>query len=108
MRSTRCPPRSAGNPAFAADAHAKAALRRHDGLHAAKMPALTHRVTSGRFPRQVVRVGQREIVKSLGGKSEGLRLERMKASPLWAGEAFRNVHPVLAGLRNPGAAPPTL
>jgi L-ascorbate metabolism protein UlaG (beta-lactamase superfamily) len=47
-------------------------------------------------------------VKSLGKKSEGLRLERMKSSPLWAGEAFRNVHPISAGLRNAGVAPPTL
>jgi L-ascorbate metabolism protein UlaG (beta-lactamase superfamily) len=53
-------------------------------------------------------VVKREIVKSLGKKAEGARLERMKASPLWAGEAFRNVHPVLAGLRNPGVAPPTI
>jgi L-ascorbate metabolism protein UlaG (beta-lactamase superfamily) len=47
-------------------------------------------------------------MKALGGKPHGLRLERMQSSPLWAGEGFRNVHPVLMGLRNPAAKPPTL
>jgi L-ascorbate metabolism protein UlaG (beta-lactamase superfamily) len=47
-------------------------------------------------------------MKSLGSKSDGLRLERMKDSLLWAGEAFRNIHPVLPRLRDPGATPPTL
>jgi L-ascorbate metabolism protein UlaG (beta-lactamase superfamily) len=32
----------------------------------------------------------------------------MRASPLWSGESFRNVHPVLPGLRDPTAARPTL
>jgi L-ascorbate metabolism protein UlaG (beta-lactamase superfamily) len=47
-------------------------------------------------------------VKSLGSRAEGARLERMKASPLWAGEGFRNVHPILPGLRDPSAPMPTL
>jgi hypothetical protein len=47
-------------------------------------------------------------MKSLGQKASGLRLERMRSSPLWSGEAFRNVHPVLAGLRDPEARPPSL
>lgn len=47
-------------------------------------------------------------MKSLGRRADGLRLERMKASPLWAGEGFRNRHPVLPGLRDPAAARPTL
>ncbi len=47
-------------------------------------------------------------MKSFGKKPDGLRLERMKASLLWAGEAFRNIHPVLPGLRDPGTARPTL
>ena len=47
-------------------------------------------------------------MKSLGKKPEGLRLERMRSSPLWAGEGFRNVHPVLPRLRDPGARPPSL
>jgi L-ascorbate metabolism protein UlaG (beta-lactamase superfamily) len=36
----------------------------------------------------------------------GLRLERMQSSPLWSGNGFRNVHPVLPGLRDPGARAP--
>jgi len=47
-------------------------------------------------------------MKSLGAKPQGLRLERMKASPLWSGERFRNVHPIIAGLRDPSASMPTL
>ncbi|HEX7384615.1 MAG TPA: MBL fold metallo-hydrolase, partial [Burkholderiaceae bacterium] len=45
---------------------------------------------------------------SLGRRAEGLRLERMKASLLWAGEAFRNLHPALPGLRDAAAERPTL
>ncbi len=47
-------------------------------------------------------------MKSLGKKADGLRLERMRASPLWAGETFRNRHPVLPGLRDATAPRPTL
>ena len=48
-------------------------------------------------------------MKSLGKRADGLRLERMRASPLWAGEAgFRNQHPVLAGLRDPSVAMPSI
>ncbi|MEP6998181.1 MAG: MBL fold metallo-hydrolase [Betaproteobacteria bacterium] len=47
-------------------------------------------------------------MKSLGRKPEGARLERIKASPRWAGEQFRNVHPVIPGLRDPNALMPTL
>ena len=47
-------------------------------------------------------------MKSLGKKPKGARLERIKASPLWAGDSFRNVHPVIPGLRDPNASPPTL
>jgi L-ascorbate metabolism protein UlaG (beta-lactamase superfamily) len=32
----------------------------------------------------------------------------MRASPQWAGESFRNVHPILPGLRDPSARMPTL
>ena len=46
-------------------------------------------------------------MQSLGRKPEGARLERIKASPLWAGERFRNVHPIIPGLRDPNAAMPT-
>src|SRR5258706_3218019 len=47
-------------------------------------------------------------MKSLGRKPEGARLERIKASPRWAGERFRNLHPVLPRLRDPSASMPTL
>ena len=38
-------------------------------------------------------------MKALGRKAAGARLERMKASPRWVDGAFRNVHPLLPGLR---------
>ena len=44
----------------------------------------------------------------MGGKSKGARLERMKDSPLWTGERFRNVHPILPGLRDANTPMPTL
>ena len=47
-------------------------------------------------------------MKSLGKKPDGLRLERMRSSPLWAGDGFRNIHPVLPRLRDPSARPPSL
>ena len=47
-------------------------------------------------------------MRSFGKRPDGLRLERMKASLLWAGDAFRNIHPILPGLRNTAAPPPTL
>src|SRR5438477_11727404 len=47
-------------------------------------------------------------MKSLGGRSQGLRLERIRASPLWTGERFANRHPILPGLRDPQAKMPTL
>jgi L-ascorbate metabolism protein UlaG (beta-lactamase superfamily) len=37
-----------------------------------------------------------------------MRLERMKASPRWSGAGFRNVHPILPGLRDPNAPMPSL
>jgi L-ascorbate metabolism protein UlaG (beta-lactamase superfamily) len=51
-------------------------------------------------------------MKSLGSRASGLRLERMRASPLWVpGEtagSFRNRAPLRPGLREPGARMPTL
>jgi L-ascorbate metabolism protein UlaG (beta-lactamase superfamily) len=47
-------------------------------------------------------------VKSLGARAEGLRLERMQASPLWAGKGFRNLSPIRPGLRDPAAKFPSL
>ena len=49
-----------------------------------------------------------DIVRSLGQRADGLRLERMRASPRWDGDGFRNRHPVLAGLRDLTAPRPTL
>ncbi len=45
-------------------------------------------------------------MKTLGKRAAGARLERMKASPLWLGEGFRNVHPVLEKLRDRTVKPP--
>jgi len=47
-------------------------------------------------------------MKSLGQRAAGLRLERMRASPRWDGVGFRNVHPVLPGLRDTSVPWPTL
>src|SRR5262245_46883387 len=47
-------------------------------------------------------------MKALGSKPNGLRLERMMGSAQWAGEGFRNVHPVMPGLRDPNASMPSL
>jgi len=41
-------------------------------------------------------------MKSFGKRAAGQRLERMKHSPRWAGDGFRNQHPVLPGLRDAG------
>src|SRR2546423_669106 len=50
----------------------------------------------------------RRQMKTFGKRPEGLRLERMKASPLWAGDAFRNIHPIAPTLRDTTAPRPTL
>jgi L-ascorbate metabolism protein UlaG (beta-lactamase superfamily) len=47
-------------------------------------------------------------MKSLGKKPGGARLERMQASPRWAGDGFHNVNPIMPGLRDPGVPMPTL
>ncbi|MDO9436859.1 MBL fold metallo-hydrolase [Hydrogenophaga sp.] len=47
-------------------------------------------------------------MNSFGKRAQGERLERMHASPRWEGLGFRNVHPILPGLRDPSAARPTL
>jgi L-ascorbate metabolism protein UlaG (beta-lactamase superfamily) len=47
-------------------------------------------------------------MKTFGKRAAGLRLERMRASPLWAGEGFRNIHPVLPGLRNTTTPRPSM
>ena len=47
-------------------------------------------------------------MRSMGRRAEGARLERLRASPRWAGDGFRNLHPILPGLRDPGVPMPTL
>jgi L-ascorbate metabolism protein UlaG (beta-lactamase superfamily) len=47
-------------------------------------------------------------MKSMGQKPSGARLERIQASPQWNGERFHNVHPIMAGLRDPSVPMPTL
>lgn len=45
---------------------------------------------------------------SLGKRAQGLRLERIQDSPLWAGDGFRNVHPIAPGLQDASVPRPTL
>ena len=47
-------------------------------------------------------------MRSLGGKVDGLRRERIQSSPLWNDGAFRNVHPVLPRLLRTDVAMPTV
>ncbi len=47
-------------------------------------------------------------MKALGKRPDGARLERMRSSALWGGEGFRNIHPILPGLRDPAAKMPSL
>jgi L-ascorbate metabolism protein UlaG (beta-lactamase superfamily) len=47
-------------------------------------------------------------VKALGRRPDGARLERIKASPRWDGERFRNARAGGLVLRNPDAPMPTL
>jgi L-ascorbate metabolism protein UlaG (beta-lactamase superfamily) len=47
-------------------------------------------------------------MKSLGAKPQGERLERMKASALWTGDRFSNLHPIIPGLRDSTVAMPTI
>ncbi len=47
-------------------------------------------------------------MKALGRRPAGARLERVKASPLWSGDRFKNLHPPISGLRDPTASMPTI
>ena len=47
-------------------------------------------------------------MKSFGGRSAGLRRERVVASPRWSGEGFVNQGPLLPNLQDPAAPRPTL
>ncbi len=53
-------------------------------------------------------IPEKQSMNAIGKRAIGQRLERMKASPLWSGEGFRNIHPMLPGLRDPLAPHPTL
>ena len=44
----------------------------------------------------------------MGTRAGGERLERMKASPSWAGDRFQNMHPVLPNLRDPAVPMPSI
>jgi L-ascorbate metabolism protein UlaG (beta-lactamase superfamily) len=55
-----------------------------------------------------VNVPQDLALKSLGSKPQGARLERIKASALWAKDRFRNAHPITPGLRDPNVSMPSL
>ena len=48
------------------------------------------------------------MMKSLGQRASGERLERMRASPLWAGDGFRNRYPITPGLRDAATPMPSL
>ena len=47
-------------------------------------------------------------MKSLGKRPDGARLVRMRASPMWTGDSFRNIHPITPGLRDSSAPKPTI
>lgn len=47
-------------------------------------------------------------MRSMGRRAQGLRIERMQSSVLWAGDGFRNQFPVAPGLKDPNAAFPSL
>ncbi len=47
-------------------------------------------------------------MKAIGSTPNGLRLERMQASPRWHGDAFRNLRPVLPRLLRTDVAMPTV
>ena len=48
------------------------------------------------------------VMKTFGSRADGLRLERMRASPRWAGDRFRNLHPIQPGLRDAAVAMPSV
>jgi L-ascorbate metabolism protein UlaG (beta-lactamase superfamily) len=47
-------------------------------------------------------------VKSLGTRADGARLERMRASPLWANDRFQNLHPIPPNLRDSSVPMPSI
>ncbi len=47
-------------------------------------------------------------MRSFGSRAAGLRLERMRSSPRFDGEKFRNLRPIPAGLRDPNTPMPSI
>jgi len=47
-------------------------------------------------------------MRAFGKRPDAERLERMRASPAWVGDRFRNLHPIPPGLRDASAAMPTI
>lgn len=47
------------------------------------------------------------VMTTFGSRADGLRLERMRASPRWAGDGFRNRHPIAPGLRDSALVMPS-
>ena len=47
-------------------------------------------------------------MKSFGQRAHGERLERMRASPRWAGDGFRNLQPIAPGLRDAAVPMPSM
>src|SRR5580704_3747208 len=75
-----------------------------------RVPTLVRRAAArGNFAlTRSGRLGGALSMKSLGTRAGGARLERMKASPLWAGDRFQNVHPGLPNLRDPTVPMPSI
>jgi L-ascorbate metabolism protein UlaG (beta-lactamase superfamily) len=66
------------------------------------------KVTDAPAPKREALSKDNGRMRVLGRRPEGLRLERIQASPRWRGGAFRNLHPVLPGLRDANAPFPSL
>jgi L-ascorbate metabolism protein UlaG (beta-lactamase superfamily) len=47
-------------------------------------------------------------MRTFGKKPSGARLERIKDSPLWTGDSFRNIFPIPAGLRSTEIGMPSI
>lgn len=56
--------------------------------------------------RQAAALERESTMKSLGSRAQGARLERIKASPAWAGDRFRNTQALPRGVS--GVPMPTI
>jgi hypothetical protein len=70
-------------------------------------PAIPKQNDAGR-PQLARRTADAALEGNPKSAAAAAALERIKASPRWAGERFRNVHPVLSGLRDPSVPMPTI